>query len=142
VKDQSKSLQDLIGCGVKRVLTSGGHPTAVLGADQLSKLVSEGGDRIVVIAGGGITDENAVAVVESTGVGEVHGTFRKRIETGMKYLHPRVSFSSSSDSSLGIVVEGDTNNDDDVVNSDDWMRYVTDGDMIERIKRQLEENMR
>ena len=106
--------------------------------------MSEGGNRIAVIAGGGITDDNAVAVVESTGVGEIHGTFRRRVETGMRYVHPRVSFSCSSNSSLGIVVveDDDNNNDDDVVKSDEWWRYVTDGDMIERIRRQLEENMR
>lgn len=144
MKDQFKSLQDLIGCGVKRVLTSGGHPTAApQGIDQLGKLVSEGGDMIVVMAGGGITDENAVSVVESTGVKEIHGTFRRRIETGMKYVHPRVSFSSSY---LGLVDDYNNNNNNSSSNNngvkrDDWKRYVTDGDMIESIKRQLEENM-
>lgn len=117
VKDQSKSLQDLIGCGVKRVLSSGGHPTSLQGADELAKLVSEGGDRIAVMAGGGITDENAVAIVETTGVKEIHGTFKREIDSEMSYIHPRVEFSGQR------------------------KRYAADGDMIERIRKQLEENM-
>lgn len=53
-----RSLKTLIELGVDRVLTSGLEPTVPEGADMLSELVKEAGERIVVMPGCGISERN------------------------------------------------------------------------------------
>lgn len=63
-------------CGVARILTSGGAPTAPEGAQALRRLVDAAAGRLLVAAGGGLTESNAAALVAATGVPEVHGSLR------------------------------------------------------------------
>ena len=58
-----------------RVLTSGGAPTALDGAEIIAALVDQAADRITVVAGGGIREQNVSDVVARTGVREVHTRF-------------------------------------------------------------------
>jgi copper homeostasis protein len=69
------ALEQLIDLGVTRVLTSGGAPTALEGAEIIAALVDQAGDRITVVAGGGIREQNVSDVVARTGVREVHTRF-------------------------------------------------------------------
>ena len=66
------SLETLVRCGVARVLTSGGAGVAANGLTQLAALVDRARDRIGVMAGGGVREENVAAVVRTTAVREVH----------------------------------------------------------------------
>ncbi|MGO4594784.1 copper homeostasis protein CutC [Leifsonia sp. 2TAF2] len=72
VADRPEALEQLVDVGVARVLTSAGAATALEGADALRRLVELGGERISVLAGGGVRPVNAAEVVERTGVREVH----------------------------------------------------------------------
>ena len=72
VKDQRVALEALIELGVDRVLTSGGAPTALDGAEMLAELVDQGGSDIAILAGGGINASNVAQVVRLSGVKEVH----------------------------------------------------------------------
>jgi len=72
VADQRVALGTLIELGIDRVLTSGGAPSALAGADVLRALVEDAADRIVVMAGGGVRSHNARKLVELTGVRELH----------------------------------------------------------------------
>ena len=72
VADQARALDELIDTGVARVLTSGGAPTALEGADRLRALVDRAAGRIVVMAGGKVRPENARAIAEQSGVAELH----------------------------------------------------------------------
>ena len=72
VDDQLAGLDALIDAGVARVLTSGGAPTAVDGADQLHGLVAHAAGRLVIMAGGRVRPNNARALVARSGVVEVH----------------------------------------------------------------------
>jgi copper homeostasis protein len=72
VREFEASLESLIDAGVQRVLTSGGAATAVDGVTILAKLVHRAGSRIIVMAGGGIREENVRTVVSMSGVREVH----------------------------------------------------------------------
>ena len=69
-----KALEQIIDCGCARILTSGCQPTAVEGADMLQKLVQQANGRITILAGSGVTPENAVALREKTDVPEIHGS--------------------------------------------------------------------
>lgn len=66
------ALEQLIQIGVSRVLTSGGAPSALEGTSTISALVTQAGDRIAIIAGGGIRENNVREVIARTGVREVH----------------------------------------------------------------------
>lgn len=70
--DRGVALETLIATGVTRVLTSGGAPTAREGIPELASLVRQAGDRAVIMAGGGVRDENVREIVNATGVREVH----------------------------------------------------------------------
>ena len=72
IQDQAAALEELIGLGVKRVLTSGGAPTAAEGAGRIQALVAQASGRIGVLAGGSVRAHNAAALVRPTGVAEIH----------------------------------------------------------------------
>jgi len=84
VPDPSQALEDLIGTGVRRVLTSGGKSTALDGADAIAKLVDQARDRITIVAGGGVRESNVREVIERARVKEVHSRFID--EAGMRRL--------------------------------------------------------
>ncbi|MCR4826236.1 MAG: copper homeostasis protein CutC [Bacteroidales bacterium] len=69
-----KALEQIIDCGCARILTSGCKPTAIEGADLLKQLVQQANGRIKILAGSGVTPENAAALREKTGVSEIHGS--------------------------------------------------------------------
>ena len=66
------ALESLVDAGVQRVLSSGGASTAAEGATTLADLVSQAGSRLVVMAGGGVREENVRGLVSTSGVREVH----------------------------------------------------------------------
>ena len=70
--DADDALDTLIRLGIERVLTSGQALTAVQGKQTLARLVSRAEGRIIVLAGGGLSEENITTVAEQTGVREVH----------------------------------------------------------------------
>jgi copper homeostasis protein len=70
--DLDASMGLLIELGVSRVLTSGGAATAVEGAAALARLQARWGERITILAGGGVRAGNAADLVRETGVREVH----------------------------------------------------------------------
>ena len=80
--DQAVALEAIIACGVDRVLTSGGAPTAIEGVDQLAALVARSAGRIRVLAGGGIRPEHVQELIRRGGVDEIHvrGTRLARTE--------------------------------------------------------------
>jgi copper homeostasis protein len=84
VADPSQALEELIGVGVRRILTSGGKSTAVEGAEVIAKLVDQARDRITIVAGGGIRESNVREVIERARVKEVHSRFID--EAGMHRL--------------------------------------------------------
>jgi len=69
-----QALEDIIGLGCDRILTSGQAVSAQEGIPLLRKLVKKAGDRIIIMPGGGITVENRDAIASATGAVELHGT--------------------------------------------------------------------
>lgn len=67
-----EALETLVRSGVQRVLSSGGAATAIRGAATLASLVRQAEGRIVVIAGGGVREENVDELVTTSRVREVH----------------------------------------------------------------------
>ena len=69
-----KGLEQIIDCGCARILTSGCKPTAMEGADMLQRLVEQSDGRIKILAGSGVTADNAVELKRRTNVPEIHGS--------------------------------------------------------------------
>jgi len=65
-------LEAVIRSGAKRILTSGGQPTAAQGASALADLVSASAGRITILPGGGLNRSNLHEVVARTGASEFH----------------------------------------------------------------------
>jgi copper homeostasis protein len=72
------SVEAVMEAGASRLLTSGGRRTAREGLSTLARLVKDGGERLRVMPGGGITPGNVVRVVRATGAREVHGSLLTR----------------------------------------------------------------
>ena len=70
--DPDAALDTLLELGVDLVLTSGHAPTALDGAATLARHVERAAGRIVILAGGTVRTENVHALVERSGVRELH----------------------------------------------------------------------
>ncbi|BCX49040.1 copper homeostasis protein CutC [Haloferula helveola] len=93
--DLSASLETLTGLGFTRVLTSGGAPTAVEGAEVIGELVRQAAGRIEILPGGGIRAENA-ATVAATGAGQIHLTGRRTTDSTMTFRRPEIPMGAGS----------------------------------------------
>ncbi|GAB0112930.1 copper homeostasis protein CutC [Acidisoma sp. C75] len=71
-RDLTAALDTLLGLGIRSVLTSGGKPTAESGAEGLAALVAQARGRVAIIAGGSVRAGNVRALLDRTGVPEVH----------------------------------------------------------------------
>lgn len=88
--DPMQALEDLISLGVARVLTSGQESSALEGVDLIKALVQRAGDRIIVMAGGGVHERNLHKIVTQSGVQEVHLSARGPVESTMLYRNRHV----------------------------------------------------
>ncbi|KAG2431888.1 hypothetical protein HXX76_009381 [Chlamydomonas incerta] len=92
--DLAAALDALMLLGVPRVLTSGGAPSALEGADTLAALVHRALGRISVLAGGGVTPGNAAELVGRCGLRELHSTAKRVERSRMQYRRPGMSMVS------------------------------------------------
>lgn len=67
-----QGLDDIIGCGCGRLLTSGMRDTAQEGMPLIKLLVEQAADRIEIMPGSGITAENIVLLARETGAYAFH----------------------------------------------------------------------
>ena len=70
--DLDASVALLVELGVARILTSGGAATALQGAATIGQLQVRWGERITILAGGGIRAVNVRRILRETGVRELH----------------------------------------------------------------------
>jgi len=87
--DPFAGLSVLMDLGIRRVLTSGGKPTALEGADVIRELISQSSGTIEILPGGNVRPENVVDVVRRTGASQVHlGPFVPHVDelSGARYL--------------------------------------------------------
>ena len=73
-KNLDEALELVIAAGADRVLTAGGSGSASQALPQLRKLVESAGNRIAILAGGGVRESNVRELVSATGVHEVHSS--------------------------------------------------------------------
>src|SRR5436305_3351633 len=95
-RDASRALETLVALGVERVLTSGQAATAPEGADGIARLVQQAAGRIAILPGGGVTADNAPALVRATGVTEVHLTGAVPHQSAMTFRAPAVTLGNAA----------------------------------------------
>ncbi|MGH7627222.1 MAG: copper homeostasis protein CutC, partial [Gemmatimonadaceae bacterium] len=118
-RDPVESLAALKRTGIELVLTSGGAASARAGIPVLASLVRDAGNRVTILAGGGITEDNAMEIVAATGVREVHVRGAVREESAMRYRATGVALSRATQ-------------------PDDLARVVTSAECIRQIALALE----
>jgi len=119
-RDADAALEELITLGVDRVLTSGQAATASEGASTIAHLVRRAAGRIGILAGGGVNEENAAALVATTGVREIHVRCASRLPSRMQHRNRAVSFRAAA-------------------TEDDQVRMMTDPARIRRLVQLLAE---
>jgi len=83
--DLLKSLEDVISTGAARVLTSGGEPSVVDGVAMVAKMMQAAQDRIIVMPGCGITPDNVLSILETTGASDVHIALDEKTPSSMEF---------------------------------------------------------
>lgn len=84
-QDHCKSLEAVIETGADRILTSGLHPSAHEGIDVLKELGSMADNRIIIMAGSGITSANIEDLIRNCSLNEYHSSAKIRVESKMKF---------------------------------------------------------
>jgi copper homeostasis protein len=71
--DMSEALEEAVGLGFHRILTSGGETTAEAGATRIAALLKQAAGRITVMPGSGVNPGNAV-LLKGLGITEIHAS--------------------------------------------------------------------
>ncbi|MCJ8209904.1 copper homeostasis protein CutC [Mucilaginibacter sp. RS28] len=90
------ALEDLISLGFTHLVTSGGKTTAMEGAATINKLVSQAGNRINIIAGSGITENNVNYLLKFTGVQAIQTSARSTIYGRMDFQNTQILMGNRS----------------------------------------------
>lgn len=72
VQNNETALEAVIKTGCKRILTSGGKPTALEGIHTLEQLVEKAKSRISILPGGGIRSQHLQTLLSKTKATEFH----------------------------------------------------------------------
>jgi copper homeostasis protein len=87
--DPFRSLDDIIGLGAERLLTSGQEPSVLEGVELIAELVRRAGDDIIIMPGAGITEKNLPRIMRETGAKEFHVTGSAPVQSTMEFRNER-----------------------------------------------------
>ena len=94
--DPQLAFEQIIGLGCDRLLTSGQKPSALDGAELISRLVKSSDGRITVMPGSGIKPSNIAEIERLTGALEYHSTARAAVPDPNRHLVPSLGFDEPS----------------------------------------------
>jgi len=116
-KNPVSALEDVIAIGCNRILTSGCAPSALEGAAMLHQLNSLAAGRITIMAGSGVSPENASEILSLTGVNELHASARSMQASRMTFRHNGVAMGNA--------------------NSNEYSRLMTDSLIVKQLAKIL-----
>ncbi len=87
-RDPFEAMEQLIGLGVERILTSGQQPTAPEGVELIRQLQEKADGRITIMPGSGVVPDNVRWLAEETGCTEFHASLRGKYASAMGFVHP------------------------------------------------------
>lgn len=100
--DQEAALETAVALGFHRILTSGAAPSALEGSHRIRELMAAAGERLAIMAGGGVRPDTVADLVAVTGVAEVHASARRAITQDPQVV--RFGFATAQ----SFVTDGDT----------------------------------
>jgi copper homeostasis protein len=74
--DPFRALEDIIGCGCERILTSGQQNTAVEATGLIAQLIEVAAGRIIIMPGSGVRSSNIKELALTTHAREFHSSAR------------------------------------------------------------------
>lgn len=83
-----EALATLVDLGFDKVLTSGCRPKAVDGIDMIRQMQEKFGDKIRIMAGGGVNVGNVMKIINETGVTNCHASLTVEVEDYNNVLYP------------------------------------------------------
>ena len=90
--DRSKNpfeiIETLIELGFDKVLTSGCKPTAYEGIDMIREFQNRYGDKIKIMAGGGINEDNVERIISATGISNCHASLASQVIEYREDIYP------------------------------------------------------
>ena len=95
-RDPFTALEQLIELGCARILTSGQQSPAEKGIPLLKQLVEKAGDRIIIMPGCGVRENNIARIEAETGAKEFHTSARSVVYSQMAYRKEEVPMGSSA----------------------------------------------
>ncbi|QEL54495.1 copper homeostasis protein CutC [Chromobacterium paludis] len=90
-RDPELALEAVIACGCHRLLSSGQAATALQGADLLSRLREQAGERLIVMPGAGVRAGNIAELARRSGCQEFHASARAAVASAMRYRRSGLS---------------------------------------------------
>lgn len=106
-RDPFVALEQLIGLGCDRILTSGQQSDAIKGIPLIAELVRRAAGRIIIMPGCGVRENNIARLERETGATEFHTSARSVVYSKMEYRNENVPMGSSAVSSEFETVETD-----------------------------------
>jgi copper homeostasis protein len=95
-RDAGEALEQLVDLGAARILTSGQAPDSEAGLDTLTQLVTQAGDRLAVMPGGGIREDNVAIILRRSRAREFHVSASVTQASSMVFRNPRVSMGQAT----------------------------------------------
>ncbi len=92
-----ESLEDIIDLGFDIILTSGMHNKAIDGINLIKDLILKANNRIIIMPGSGITEDNIKEIAQKTGAKNFHVSLRKIVDGSMEFRKANISMGSVTD---------------------------------------------
>lgn len=95
-KDPFEAMEALIAIGVDRVLTSGLEAKAYDGRALIKQLQEKYGQQIEILAGSGVNASNAKALMDETGIQQVHSSCKAWVKDPTTNVNSGVTYAYAS----------------------------------------------
>lgn len=109
VKNPYECLEDIITAGFDILLTSGLQNKAELGTELIADLIDKSKNRIAIMPGSGINENNILEIAKKTNASNFHVSLRKTIESRMIFRNNTIKMGGIQDISEYLISVTDEN---------------------------------